>query len=143
MSTLIKAYKPDTGQAEGLHQGAGSLHVAEAFKPSSYDADLTMDGTGQAIALASGVKLGEGRVRVVNQGVTTEAIRVAFGTSSANAIANLGIAGALAVTGLWIGAAADGFDADIILAVPRTATHLAVANAVVSDTQVVNFTQGA
>lgn len=118
----------------------GNAHIADGFKPSSYDADLTMDGTAQAVALASDV----GRVRVYNQGVTTETIRFAFGTSAANAQANLTIAAAAATTGILIPAQADNAAQCIqTLGVPAEATHFAVANAAAADTQAVNITQGA
>lgn len=115
---------------------------ANPFVPSSYDVDLTMNGTAQGVALATGVKNGGGKIRIVNRGATTEAIRVAFGTSEANAEANLAISAAAATTGYWIGTAADGHKAEVILGVPADATHYAVANAVASDTQVVSVTQG-
>jgi hypothetical protein len=115
--------------------------MREGFKPSQYDADLTMNGTAQAVALASGVSLGDGRIHVVNRGATTEAIRVAFGTSAANAQANLNISAAAATTGYYIPAIADGIG-EAVLGVPALATHYAVANAVAADTQVVSITQG-
>lgn len=121
----------------------GAQRVADGFKPSSYDADLTMDGTAQSVALVAGVKLGAGRVRVVNLGATTEAIRFAFGTSAANAEANLTIAAAAATTGVYIPAAAEGGSQSVVVfGVPALATHYAVANAVAADTQVVSVTQG-
>jgi len=117
---------------------ASDAETQGAFKPSQYDADLTMDGSAQAVALASGVT----RVRFVNRGVTTEAIRVAFGTSAANAQANLTIVSGAATTGEWIGAAADQYNPEYMPGVPANATHYAVANAVLGDTQVVSITQG-
>ena len=120
---------------------SGAIQAADGFKPSSYDANLTMDGTAQSVALATGVKLGAGRIHVVNTGATTEAIRVAFGTSAANAEANLTIAAAAATTGYYIPAIADGIG-EATLGVPALATHYAVANAVAADTQVVAVTQG-
>ena len=118
----------------------GTSDVADGFKPSSYDADLIMDGTAQAVALATGT----GRVRVYNQGATTESIRFAFGTSAADAQANLTIAAAAATTGLLIPAQADNQVQSIqLLGVPDLATHFAVANAVAADTQAVNIIQGA
>lgn len=109
------------------------------FKPSQYDTDLTMDGTAQAVALAAGVT----KIRVVNRGATTEAIRVAFGTSSSNAQANLTISAAAATTGVYIPAGADVGSASVEkLGVPDGHTHYAVANAVASDTQVVSIDQG-
>lgn len=116
-----------------------TLVSEQGFSPSSYDADLTMDGTAQSVALATGAK----SIVVTNRGVTTEAIRVAFGTSAADAEANLTISAAAATTGFWIGAAVDSFNPTAVLGVPSTATHYAVANAVASDTQVVSVTQGA
>lgn len=113
-----------------------------AFVLSSYDVDLTMDGTAQAVALATGVKEGAGRVRIVNRGATTEDIRVAFGDSQSAAETALTISSSRATTGLWIGSAADGYQSEMILGVPATATHLAVANATASDTQTVSVTQG-
>ena len=111
------------------------------FTPSSYDVDLTMNGTAQAVALASGAE----RIHVVNRGATTEAIRVAFGTSASNAQGNLSMttdgAPEHATTGYYIPAIADGIG-EAVLGTPALATHYAVANAVDSDTQVVSITQG-
>ena len=130
------------GDSEELStRGSGLPTTDTGFKPSSYDANLTMDGTAQSVALASGVSLGAGRIHVANTGATTEAIRVAFGTSAANAEANLNIAAGAATTGYYIAAIADGIG-EAILGVPELATHYAVANAVASDTQVVAITQG-
>lgn len=121
----------------------GATHSLDGFKPSQYDTDLTMDGTAQSVALATGVSLGGGRVQFSNLGATTEAIRVAFGTSAANAESNLNIAAAAATTGHYIGAAADvGAQSSQILGVPDLATHYAVANDVAADVQVVSVTQG-
>jgi len=111
------------------------------FKPSSYDANLTMDDSAQSVALASGVKLGGGRVHIHNTGATTEAIRFAFGTSAANAEANLTHSSDHATTGVYIPASTEG-GTPLILGVPALATHYAVENAVASDTQVVAITQG-
>ena len=127
--------------ANGNSAQGSAIKTADGFKPSSYDANLTMDGTAQSVALASGVALGAGRIHVVNTGATTEAIRVAFGTSAANAEANLTISAAAATTGHYIPAIADGVG-EALLGVPALATHYAVANAVASDTQVVAITQG-
>lgn len=134
-----------TNKADGevkQNYSNGASHTMDGFKPSQYDADLTMDGTAQAVELASGVKLGDGRIHVANNSVTsTEAIRVAFGTSAANAQANLNIAAGAATTGYRIPSTADGIG-EAILGVPANATHYAVANAVAADVQVVSVTQG-
>ena len=134
----------DTGNVR-QNVTVGVIQTMDGFKPSQYDADLTMNGTAQAVALASGVSLGDGRIHVVNRGATTEAIRIAFGTSAANAQSNLNMttdgAPERATTGFYLPSIADS-DGWIILGVPALATHYAVANAVDSDTQVVSITQG-
>lgn len=117
--------------------------VADGFTPSSYDANLTMDATGEALALSTGVKLGGGRVQVANLGATTEAIRVVFGTSEVNALANLTIGAGAATTGVYVPASAEGGSQSIIiLGVPIPATHVAAGPAVAADTQDVAITQG-
>ena len=109
------------------------------FTPSSYDADLTMDGTAQTGAIATGAT----KIQFVNLGATTEAIRVAFGTSASDAGTNLTIAAAAATTGYYIPAEAEGGTQSIVvLGVPTSATHYAVANAVAADTQDVAVNQG-
>ena len=119
----------------------GAALVADGFKPSQDSiSDLTMDGTAQAVALASGTN----RIVIWNQGATTETIRYAFGTSSANASANLTIAAAAATTGIKVPAYAD-FGVLCMtqpIGVPALATHIAIANAVAADTQAVQLIQG-
>ncbi len=106
------------------------------------EADLTTDGTGQAVTLATGVALGKGRVRITSKGLTTEDLRIAFGTSSANAIANLNISGGAATTGVWVGSVADGYMPTIILGVPASATHVAVERGTNADVFAVSIEQG-
>ena len=133
----------DDGTKDVVDVTGGAAHTMDGFKPSQYDADLTMNGTAQSVALATSVSLGSGRVRVVNLGATTEAIRFAFGTSAANAEANLTHVTNLATTGLYIPSNVDAPGAGIvILGVPALATHYAVENAVAADVQVVSVTQG-
>lgn len=121
----------------------GAALVRDGFRVSAYDADLVMDGTAQAVALATGVKEGAGRIRVTNRGAATEAIRLAFGTSAANAQTNLTISAGAATTGLYIPSIADAGQAgSALLGVPDAATHYAVANAVAADTQTVSIEQG-
>jgi len=122
-----------------LATGGGSARETSLFTPSSYDADLTMNGTAQTGALATGVK----KVKFGNLGATTEAIRVAFGTDATDAASNLTIVAAAATTGHYIPASTQGgANAFQALGVPRLATHYAVANAVAADVQVVTVTQG-
>ena len=126
----------------------GSVDIAnyryvKGFTPSSYNTNLTMDGTAQTFALATGVARGQGYVHICNLGATTEAIRVAFGTDATDAGDNLNIAAEAATTGYYIPAAADAGGAScVILGAPSNATHCAVANAVAADTQTVAVTQG-
>lgn len=120
--------------------GGGAAPVSDkGFVPSSYDANLTMDGTAQVFALASGAR----KVQIGNLGATTEAIRVAFGTSSADAESNLNVAAGAATTGYYIPAVADAGAAAVReLGIPALATHVAICNAEASDTQTVTVTQG-
>ncbi len=118
--------------------GAGTISRGSSFIPGSYDTDLTMDGTAQSVAIADSSL----KVKVTNRGVTTEAIRFAFGTSASEAESNLAIAGGLAVTGDYIASGADTGDGVAFYGVPASATHYAVANAVNGDIQVVSITQG-
>jgi hypothetical protein len=113
------------------------------FIISSYDADLTMDATGEALALATGVKLGAGAVQIANRGATTEGIRVAFGTSESDALSNLNMTGNAATTGYYMPAAADGGSQSVVvLGVPALATHVAAGPATAGDTQSVSVSQG-
>jgi len=132
-----------TGGVDG--DGNFIENSSSGFAPSDYDTDLTMDGTAQGVALATGVKLGQGSVHFNNRGATTEAVRIAFGTSELDAESNLNMttdgAPERATTGYYLEAVADG-QGSVTLRVPATATHYAVANAVDSDTQVVSVTQG-
>ncbi len=113
-----------------------------AFSPSQYDPDLTMNGTAQSVALATGVL----KLKVINRGSTTEAIRFALGTSAANAEGKLNMttngAPERAVTGDYLPAAADQGDGKEFYGVSEGMTHYAIANAVDSDTQIVSITQG-
>lgn len=109
----------------------------DEFTPSQYDADITMDGTAQSVTLAEGAT----KVFVINTGATTQAVRFAFGTSAANAEANLTISAAAATTGHLVPAPDDGYGS-VVLGVPTDATHYAIANAVAAHTQVVSVTQG-
>jgi len=124
--------------SDGSDVGAVVIKGGIAFTPLSYDADLTMDGTAQAVALATGAL----KVKVVNRGVTTEAIRVVFGESILDAQSNLTILTGAATTGDYLPSSADQGDGEEIYGVPANATHYAIANAVAADTQIVSITQG-
>ena len=142
----IEFFETDTGDVyAGSRDGwdrkiaGGALLVNAAFIPSSYTGNLTMDGTAQVEALATGVR----KVQIANLGVTTEAIRVAFGTDATDAGDNLTIVSTAATTGYYIPAAAEGGSQSVVvLGVPALATHIAVCRAVTADTQSVAVTQG-
>ena len=121
------------------YQWYNQNRLAGTFIPSIYSANLTMDGTAQGIALTADMT----KVQFVNLGVTTEAIRVAFGTSELDAEANLAIVAAAATTGYYIPASPEGGSQSVVvLGVPEGATHYAVANDVAADTQLVAVNQG-
>lgn len=120
--------------------GAAKVNSSD-FTPSSYDADLTMDGTAQSGAIATGAI----KLQFCNLGVTAEPIRVAFGATAVEAEDNLNIAAGAATTGYYIPALADaGAGACVILGIATAALggFYAVANAIAADTQVVAINQG-
>jgi hypothetical protein len=114
----------------------------KSFTPSSYDADITIvAGTASTGALASGVLRGEGVVYIVNRGAGD--IRIAFGTSAADATTNLTISGGIATTGYYLeDVAAWGQAAQVVFGIPVEATHYAVCNATATETPTVSVTQG-
>lgn len=125
--------------SDGNYVVGGAANVADGFKPSSYNPDLTMSATGEAVAIATGTT----RLRIANRGATTEAIRVAFGTDAADALANLTIAAGAATTGLYVPAAAEGGSQSVIvLGMPALAQSIGIGPAVAGDTQLVAVTQG-
>ena len=117
-----------------------SVSNPDIFTPSSYDTDITIvAGTTQYGALATGTK----KVRFFNRSATTHDARVVFGTSQADALANLTVAGGLATTGYYLPAMADaGSAADKVLGVTDGNTHYAVLNATAAKTPTVAITQG-
>jgi hypothetical protein len=113
--------------------------ILNDFTPNAYDADLTMDGTAQSLALKNDTTV----VDIYNHGATTEDIRVAFGASAAAAETNLTIATGAATTGYIIPPEGDNIEhCRMRLGVPSGSTHVAVANAVATDVQVVSIAQG-
>lgn len=105
------------------------------FVPSSYDAnlDVTVAGTPVSMSLPTGVSRGAGRIHVTNLGATSENMRLAFGTSIANAENNLTVSGGIGTTGMTIVPVVDGGQPQEI-GVPVNAVAVAVVNAVASDT---------
>ena len=118
-------------------------HVANNdFTPSQYATKLTMDGTAQVVALATGTT----KLFIVRTGTTTQDTLVAPGTSSANAETNLGLTGGPptthATTGeIYIPSPADGYGS-VVIGVAEDTTHVAVANATSGDAHVVWVMQG-
>lgn len=133
-----------TGTITWETTGGAALVNNREFIPSSYDTDITIvAGTAQYGALATGVKLGGGKVRFLNRSATTHDARVVFGISEADCLANLNVAGGLATTGYYLPAMADGGSAsEMVLTVPALATHYGVLNATASKTPTVAITQG-
>ena len=130
--------------SSGNYVAGGTTHVADGFKPSSYDVDITIvAGTAQYGALATGVKLGAGRVKFVNRSATTHDARIVFGTSEADCLTNLTVSGGLATTGYYLPAIADGGAISAtVLGVPALATHYGILNATAAKTPTVAVTQG-
>lgn len=119
--------------------GGGSAKETSLMTPGTYSADLTMDADGESLALADGTK----KVYIVNQGVTTEDLRVAFGTTAADAITNLAIVAAAATTGYYLPSNVDVPNAGIVtLGVPSGANFIACAPGTAGDTQAVSIVQG-
>jgi len=133
-----------SGDSEAQTVIGGAAHVADGFKPSSYDVDITIvAGTAQYGALATGVKLGAGRVKFVNRSATTHDARIVFGTSEADCLTNLTVSGGLATTGYYLPAIADGGAISAtVLGVPALATHYGILNATAAKTPTVAVTQG-
>ena len=122
-----------------IRTGGGGIAEAATFTPGTYSADLTMDADGESLALADGTK----KVYIVNQGATTEDLRVAFGTDAADAITNLAIAAGAATTGYYLPSNADVAGAGIVtLGVPSGANYIACAPGTAGDTQAVSIVQG-
>ena len=127
---------PVKGTAEGGVSIAGSMG---GFTPADLSDNLVMNGTARIIALSADTT----KLQITNLGATTEAIRVAFGASSAEATANLTIVSAAATTGYYIPAIADaGAGAIREPGVPSGATHAAICNALAGDVQTVLVVQG-
>ena len=122
-----------------ISSGGGASKDTSLFTPSTYSADLTMDADGETLALADGTK----KVYIVNQGVTTEDLRVTFGTTAADAITNLAIVAGAATTGYYLPSNADVSGAGVItLGVPSGANFVGFAPGTAGDTQAVSVVQG-
>ena len=94
-----------------------------------------------SIALATGIKEGDGFLEVINlNSVAVNYAIGAWGTSTANAIANLNIIGGAATTGFVIAPVINGVpptEQDV----PDNATHVAFATGVVGETSTLMVNQ--
>lgn len=119
--------------------GASAFTERGGFRPSSYNADINMDGTAKTFAVPAGAT----KAMIYNKGTAAKGIRVAFGTSTLDAGNNLTLSGGAATTGVPIPARADDpANSRTILGVPTGMTHLAVANDTALDTQAVSVVFG-
>ena len=138
--------KDSSGNPVAQGMVGNAAKVNNNFTPSSVgSATLTMDGTAQGGAIATGVT----KIQFYNKGAATEDIYVAFGATQAEADGNLTMTTdgvpEKATTGHYIPAVADaGANALQILTVPPASIggFYAVANAEDSDVQVVKVSQG-
>lgn len=117
--------------------------VNSDFVPSSYTGKITTDAVGVTTAIASGAS----KVLLQSLEVTglEEYAVLAFGTSAANAVANLTIAAAVGTTGIIIpsgDSTAGGLASPMIIGVPGNATHFALVNGVSGLAQIIMVTQG-
>jgi hypothetical protein len=135
----------DTGKAATtpIKVMAGGMKSNSDFVPSSYTGKITTTATGVSTAIASGAS----KLLLQSLEVTglEEFAVLAFGTSSANAIANLTIAAAVGTTGIIIpsgDSTAGGLATPITIGIPANATHFALVDGVSGLVQVIMVTQG-
>jgi len=125
----------------------GAKHTIDGFKPSSYTGRISSDEDGTTFAIATGAQ------RLLLQSLEVTGIEeyaiLAFGTSAADAQANLGLTGTtpniIANAGVIIksgDSTAGGAAPDLIVGIPANATHAAIGNGVAGLVQVVMVTQG-
>jgi len=119
--------------------GGGAPKETGLFTPSSYSASITIvAGTAQSGAIADGAK----KIQFSNVGGTTEDVLISFGTSSADAIANLTVLGGIGTTGYFIPPTVDSSAGVAIVGVPSNGAYYAVVNANAADTPTVKVIQG-
>jgi len=113
------------------------------FAPSSYTGKVTSVNAGTTFAIASGAK------KLLLQSAESTGVEefavLAFGTSAADAQANLTIVTNASTTGLLVRSAdstAGGVAPDLIVDIPSNATHAALGNYTAGANQVVMVTQG-
>jgi len=135
----------DTGKAQTtpINVMSGGMKSNSDFVPSSYTGKITTTATGVATAIASGAS----KLLLQSLEVTglEEFAVLAFGTSAANAIANLNIAAAVGTTGIIIpsgDSTAGGVAIPVTLSIPANATHFALVDGVSAQVQIIMVTQG-
>jgi len=122
---------------------SGGMKSNSDFVPSAYTGKITTTATGVATAIATGAS----KLMLQSLEVTgmEEFAVLAFGTSAANAIANLNIAAAVGTTGIIIpsgDSTAGGVAPTIIISIPANATHFALVDGLSGQVQVIMVTQG-
>ena len=120
------------------NSSAGAAHTMDGPRNTNYELVITTDGVGKTVALATGIKLGAGRVIGTNLD-STNAAYFALGTSVSDAILNLNIVGGVATSGTYLPANAG--VTEKLRGVGALMTHLAVATAVIATTPLVNIEQ--
>ena|SRR3989304_1962048 len=131
--------------AQGTAEGV-ALVTEGGFKPSSYTGKISSSEDGTTFAIATGArKLMLQSLDMAAAGTAEYAV-LAFGTSAADAQANLTITGTtpnkIATTGAVIGSSTKVGEPALILGIPANATHCAVGNGVAATAAQLMVTQG-
>ena len=130
----------------------GAAHTMDGFKPSSYTGRISSDEDGTTFAIATGAR------RLLLQSLEVNGLEeyaiLAFGTSAANAQANLALTGTtpniLSNAGVIIrsgDSTAGGVAKDLLVGIPENAWgenggYAAIGNGVAGLVQIVMVTQG-
>ena len=138
----IKSF--NDGEQDSLKVEGKAIRANTAFKPSSYTGKVTTDAVGVTGAIATGA------TKLYVQSLETTSVQefavLAFGTSAANAVANLNVAATVGTTGVVIpsGDSTSGgsIPPPIELGVPDNATHFAVVDGLTGQAQILMITQG-
>ena len=136
-----------SGDSEAQTVTGGATHVADGFKPSSYTGRTSSAEAGTTFAIASGA------TRLLLQSLEVTGIEeyavLAFGTSAANAQANLAKTGTtpniISNAGVVVksgDSTAGGSAPDLLVGIPANATYAALGNGVAGLVQIVMVTQG-
>jgi len=126
--------------------GGAGLVTTAGFKPSSYTGKISSSEDGTTFAIATGAtKLMLQSLDMAVAGTAEYAV-VAFGTSAADAQANLTITGTtpnkIATTGAVVGSSTKVGEPPLILGIPANATHCAIGNGIAATVVQLMITQG-